>query len=72
MTDDAGTTKNESKTSNDTYNMPVERGDNLHFIIDGLGGVVQIGKCCILLRITFDDTIAKKLLRNGEMACKFK
>lgn len=48
----------------------VTTSDKLHYIIDSPKGVVQIGKCCVLLQVNFSSPIVNRLLEEGDINCK--
>ena len=46
--------------------------DKLHYIIRSPGGgVVQIGQCCILLRVNFSTPLVSRLLKQGDVNGEF-
>ena len=48
----------------------VGTSDNLHFIIDSPKGVIQVGNCCLLLRVNFSSPLVNQLLEEGDINCK--
>ena len=48
----------------------VGSSDNLHFIIDSPKGVIQVGNCCLLLRVNFSSPLVNQLLEEGDINCK--
>lgn len=48
------------------------QNNNLHFYINAPGGTVQIGNCCIFLRINFDESLIHKLQNDGDIHGKLK
>lgn len=45
----------------------VRTSDNLHFIIDSPKGVIQVGNCCVLLRVNFSSPLVNRLLEEGDI-----
>lgn len=46
--------------------------DNLHYIIDSPNGVIQIGRCCVLLKINFSSEIVRQLLNEGDLQVRLQ